>query len=145
MAYRPRQPEPPKRRPLLSKWTILLVILGAGFAIFWHDPKLTQWAVGKAKPFFLPVPTASTEPPPAPVAPTPVSYPVPAPVVPASTLPKDECAPWGNDRTAYMNCEDHRQKIQATIDAKKARDKAFDKPKPTEETSATTDSPAEKR
>jgi hypothetical protein len=147
MAYRPRPPEPPKKRPLLSKWTILLVVLGAGFALFWHDPKLKQWAVGKAKPFFLPVPIASTEPPPpAPVAATPVFYPPPPPPA-AAALPKDECSPWGHDAAAYRACEDHKQKVQATIEAKIARDKAFNKPKPTEEdgTAATTDASAEKK
>ncbi|MEZ0226425.1 MAG: hypothetical protein ACAH83_17850 [Alphaproteobacteria bacterium] len=142
MAYRPRQPQPPKKRPLLSKWTILLVILGVGFAIFWHDPKLTQWAVGKAKPFYVAFSRGQSTPPETAPAATPVSYPAPAPspVMPAAALPKDECAPWGHDAIAYNACQDHRQKIQATIDAKKARDKTFTKP--TEEETSTTDASA---
>ena len=129
-----------KEKLPLSVWTIIFAILGVVVVVASRQPKVAEWVIAKAPAlaFILPPvadPTAANTPAltgvvgligtpfgalkagPKPVRP-PAALPAPPPV---STTVYDECSAWGRDTAAYVNCEDHKEKVQTYIQSAQER------------------------
>jgi hypothetical protein len=124
-----RRPAPPKKAFPLSKVTVLLVLLAGGYLMTMKRAEVTQW-VRKMSPMVAPLGAPWSSAPVSATAPGAAATGAAQPGAATSSIPYDECSAFGRDSAAYVVCEDHKRKVEASRRAAKEREKVFHPPPP---------------